>query len=781
MDPSTAAAIAAVAIAVLAFVVAIAQVLQQYFMTGSLLRLCDSVVYGPLPGRGRRVWQSGQFRFRVIYTLPQLRLEKSLWDGDDDDDVHLHEYPYIEEWSDRKFSPRSSIGHRCPSDLPNVPMQVSLRDIVILGLQTGMEVTSPYIDIETGKFSMVGRAGSITCSKHPILGSLLHFAPSGFNAGHGSLVNRDQRQINKLWVLRVKNCVPIAGRAYDMRERAHLDRLDGGWLPAAPQLEGFDPDERRNRRGVQIYTQDDDDDRKTTHPASKRTRSKSRRSKKDQPGKSTSRRRSTSSSISSSSLSSPSSSKSIYTRKSQDVDCLDVDTTHDVLGRALPVDEPPNPVSQPTTDPLTEVDDDISSHHASELDDSLAHGDEGVLFEATGITPESGSKSNGNRQHETDSTQAGDSVNMVYLGSGHASKENIELAIVESPETSRFNATKPNKNPEKRGQRESLPSTSSCEATTTPPVLTRDREKVSNEGHDRRDPGHILDDDTDAEGPNFKRDAQHEEPTQPLLREQGRTYDPPYIEYGQPYDYRGRPIGHAEAHWKWFSQMDIVHGYWATPWQSPYSMKGAFSAILEALSTRLNKRNLQYICPSGEVEEVLEWASGGRSTWPMYAINARGGVIVQEDKTKFKFPGFASKIAAVKLLHDHRWQVERYMELTQNDKKLAELMMLDSWLSICGREPEILDGASDLRRNMPLLIQFIFEQFGTRFEDLDRTTNEARSLLATFDAERLSAAEQIFTIVAMLRTAKVGSCIASGPKTLAIADVLATDTRVWLV
>ncbi|KAL8837408.1 MAG: hypothetical protein Q9176_005714 [Flavoplaca citrina] len=601
MDPSTAAAIAAVAIAVLAFVVAIAQVLQQYFMTGSLLRLCDSVVYGPLPGRGRRVWQSGQFRFRVIYTLPQLRLEKSLWDGDDDDDVHLHEYPYIEEWSDRKFSPRSSIGHRCPSDLPNVPMQVSLRDIVILGLQTGMEVTSPYIDIETGKFSMVGRAGSITCSKHPILGSLLHFAPSGFNAGHGSLVNRDQRQINKLWVLRVKNC---------------------------------------------------------------------------------------------------------------DIDCLDVDTTHDVLGRALPVDEPSNPVSQPTTDPLTEVDDDISSHHASKLDDSLAHGDEGVLFEATGITPESGSKSNGNRQHETDSTQAGDSVNMVYLGSGHASKENIELAIVESPETSRFNATKPNKNPEKRGQRESLPSTSSCEATTTPPVLTRDREKVSNEGHDRRDPGHILDDDTDAEGPNFKRDAQHEEPTQPLLREQGRTYDPPYIEYGQPYDYRGRPIGHAEAHWKWFSQMDIVHGYWATPWQSPYSMKGAFSAILEALSTRLNKRNLQYISPSGEVEEVLEWASGGRSTWPMYAINARGGVIVQEDKTKFKFPGFASKIAAVKLLHDHRWQVERYMELTQNDEKLAELMMLDSWLSICGREPEILDGASDLRRNMPLLIQFIFEQLG---------------------------------------------------------------------
>lgn len=46
------------------------------------------------------------------------------------------------------------------------------------------------------------------------------------------------------------------------------------------------------------------------------------------------------------------------------------------------------------------------------------------------------------------------------------------------------NAKKPDENPEKRGQGESLPSTS--KATTTSLVLTRDEEKVSNERHERK-------------------------------------------------------------------------------------------------------------------------------------------------------------------------------------------------------------------------------------------------------------------------------------------------------
>src|SRR6478736_6381732 len=79
IDASTAATIAALVVAILAMLVAVSQVVQQYFLTGQLIRLCDSVVYGKMPGRGRRVWQLSQLRFRVVYSIPQVSLRTELW------------------------------------------------------------------------------------------------------------------------------------------------------------------------------------------------------------------------------------------------------------------------------------------------------------------------------------------------------------------------------------------------------------------------------------------------------------------------------------------------------------------------------------------------------------------------------------------------------------------------------------------------------------------------------------------------------------------------------
>ncbi|KAK3682818.1 hypothetical protein B0T22DRAFT_295024 [Podospora appendiculata] len=81
LDAATISAIAALVVAGIALVVALAQALQQYFITGQLIRLCDSVVFGPLPGQGHRIWQPTQFRFRVIYSLPQINLQADLWPG----------------------------------------------------------------------------------------------------------------------------------------------------------------------------------------------------------------------------------------------------------------------------------------------------------------------------------------------------------------------------------------------------------------------------------------------------------------------------------------------------------------------------------------------------------------------------------------------------------------------------------------------------------------------------------------------------------------------------
>ncbi|KAI8626647.1 hypothetical protein F5Y19DRAFT_217035 [Xylariaceae sp. FL1651] len=78
-DAATASAVAALVVAIIALFVAAAQAMQQYFITGQLIRLCDSVVFGPIPGQGRRVWQFSRFRFRVIYSIPQISLDTRLW------------------------------------------------------------------------------------------------------------------------------------------------------------------------------------------------------------------------------------------------------------------------------------------------------------------------------------------------------------------------------------------------------------------------------------------------------------------------------------------------------------------------------------------------------------------------------------------------------------------------------------------------------------------------------------------------------------------------------
>src|SRR6266536_4003340 len=79
MDSGTIAAIVALFVAAIALLVAFAQVAQQYIATADLIRKCDSTVYGPLPGKGRRVWKWRQMRFKVFYASPHISLTAELW------------------------------------------------------------------------------------------------------------------------------------------------------------------------------------------------------------------------------------------------------------------------------------------------------------------------------------------------------------------------------------------------------------------------------------------------------------------------------------------------------------------------------------------------------------------------------------------------------------------------------------------------------------------------------------------------------------------------------
>ena len=271
MDAATTAAIAALAVSVLAMTVAFAQAVQQYLVTGQLLRMCDSVVYGKMPGKGRRVWEFAQFRFRIVYSIPQLSLRSSLWlqglsHYSRYDKGHLPVPDLCHSAKDVERDFRHAIaGHaagqlrsrysaspgeaswvsfsrvaqhasgndlfyevvrgdadRCPSDLPVVPMQVSMRDVVTLALMAGMQCTEA--SFQQKSIAMEGSAGTITSSSHPLLGAIIHFSPRNHREAPGLRIGGS---INPLWMARLWDVAVVAGRPFDLRERVYYETYEG--------------------------------------------------------------------------------------------------------------------------------------------------------------------------------------------------------------------------------------------------------------------------------------------------------------------------------------------------------------------------------------------------------------------------------------------------------------------------------------------------------------------------------------------------------------------------
>ncbi|KAL8774466.1 MAG: hypothetical protein Q9209_000839 [Squamulea sp. 1 TL-2023] len=259
MGPDVIAAIAALVVAFVAFLAASAQAIQQYLVSGQLIRLCDSVVYNQMPGQGRRIWQFSQFRFRVVYSIPQVRLLPDLWL-----DVSAHVRPLPPDAATlpnlRAEKPTSTSAalageaswvsfvravqytagrslryimvegdaDRCPSDLPVVPMQLSMRDVVVTALSAGMECTD--ISFQSQSISMQGDAGTITSSRHPVLGALIHYAPNQALECHGIQVSGGT--IHGDWVVRMLDVVTVAGFRFDLVDRKHYEEDEGSWMKA---------------------------------------------------------------------------------------------------------------------------------------------------------------------------------------------------------------------------------------------------------------------------------------------------------------------------------------------------------------------------------------------------------------------------------------------------------------------------------------------------------------------------------------------------------------------
>ena len=857
MDAATAAAVAAVAVAAVALFVALAQVLQQYFVTGSLLRLCDDTVYGTLPGRGRRVWKSSQFRFRVIYTLPQIRLEQYFWPNEYGEERRLYSFPFLSHappppsWAShhprrlwriiellsnlarqilrksryviwipryllrtfrralrysirlsssrrseaqpdrpqktklgffdcieehrgvhmRSFLQRtvgkqgmSSVGYieqdtmqndvrfnpfeptgkhsgeaswasfarvvqwscdsslcfdivemdadRCPSDLSVVPMQVSLRDIVVMGIMAGMTVSRA--DINTGLLWMAGCAGSLTSSRHPILGIILHFNPTNVNTICGWRI-RDGR-INPLWVRRMEGELPIANQSYNWRDRARIEAYDGKWARADSQSLRTYPETYSSSRPKMGTTTYAFTGANLSSPTEHLNAPSLNQLTKVTP-----------------------SSENVVDKRSHGV--------HDGVWSLVLASG--DPVASSTSEPI-----DHQTHviivNSEGQDADSAFPESSYFTRIKGWLANVESLFSRKRLRITDdhiptvpveAVEVADSTTDIvadgYKGDRDLTQPSLPLHIGGVSQI-KSNPSDTEASPHEHESSSSSPTTSLPHLSVVEPSVSQHSIRVDQPEIPRE--GQILDGtcgraSIKAHQPTVSEDIEDEETVQMVdqrivgvaapdfaiidpnrvqsnirgKRQQVLAmteFEEPGISDSEPEEAR-KTLQSQKQHetkrsrrdrsrrrkrspsgdegsftWRWSSQMDVIPGYCATPWSvktNARSRIALISVVLEALA-RIDEKCLYYVSHDHRWEAARSWAEEGRSTWPSYAVNARGGIVVNGNYIGAKLPGFADPIARIELFQDHGFQTDQRPLLGRNwdEIRVTELMMLDS-------------------------------------------------------------------------------------------------------
>lgn len=230
--PTDTAALAALVIAVVALIVATAQLTQALMATAYTIRKCDGIVTGGLTKGGVRRWHWRQFRFTVNYQSIVFALPASIYSALGISPTVRLVTPSPQLWMKamklresrshstqrccisfvqdlvmfncirpEDMSVMDESGDRIPDDLTVAPTRVDAISVMLTCIAMGMQVFrySPT----TGEIALGGGVGSISSSTHPVLGCLLHYSvfsnePSiGFEATrrHG----RALRQENGVW------------------------------------------------------------------------------------------------------------------------------------------------------------------------------------------------------------------------------------------------------------------------------------------------------------------------------------------------------------------------------------------------------------------------------------------------------------------------------------------------------------------------------------------------------------------------------------------------------
>ena len=270
-------ALVALVVAVVALVVAAAQLTQQVMATAYVIRKCDRIVTGGLIKGGTRQWHWRQLRFTVNYQAIVFALPASIYSALSVSPTVQIDRPSPEVWHKankirevRKSSQgcwisfvqdlvmfsclrpqdvclKEESGDRIPDDLTVAPTRVDTITVMLTCIAMGMQVSrySPT----TGEITLAGGVGGVSSSVHPVLGCLLHYSVFSNEPAIGSETARRHgralRQEHGVWAN------TVFGRFMDRSYRPEMMTLEV-LIPrkvAVLQAQGWPENSRIDRIG----------------------------------------------------------------------------------------------------------------------------------------------------------------------------------------------------------------------------------------------------------------------------------------------------------------------------------------------------------------------------------------------------------------------------------------------------------------------------------------------------------------------------------------------------
>ncbi|KAK0625152.1 hypothetical protein B0T17DRAFT_532085 [Bombardia bombarda] len=698
---------------------------------------------------------------------------------------------------------------RCPGDLVCAPMQVSMREVVLMALMAGMDLTSASFAEKS--VSMQGAVGTLTSSNHPVLGPILHFTPRNLKAsvpmalGAGGLGVRGT--VDQRWMARTWNVCSVAKQYYNSTKRRTTRRLDDRWIRDNKGVKGYEihrPDEFRKgaagKKGSNGATKGKGKgkDRETVEPptvvvrqgnAVQVPRSQDGHWTIDLPVEELSRHM----------LDEMAARKAA--RHAARL-ASEAETNAAFIHHPLPPPPPPpmmfpRPARQATVEAVPDEGEQDSQSPAAASGVDMGHlppplprttGRRTTVEDTSDVEIIVVKSSDDQSTHEPPS---GPSVERVKTAKDlQAARTERLLKIQQDRELV-----------EESVKRQAM--SSPYEEAATAVDATRNTRSLplllTNYAHNQPS--------ASTEDAQPKPTTEEEEAaSRERMREQQRLQrDEERVERNRA---RHQAVGLLGVNMFWLSQVDIFAGRWATPWHDPElipidtALDGAVTVVLEALlgfldvGTSLLYTGSRFLT-SFSFEKTAEWmfrGAGGRhhSTYPAYAQNGRGGLIAEGRYTGVRIPAIKGcVIPALELLHSYEWQVDSMRhDREMVEEKNVELIRLDAWLSYVGRTEEISGGPHRLLRQTPALVQLLMEEFELDFQNIDLSAEEgglqdiqglAANVMDFLTDEELTDAEQLYVLVALLRTVKVAQCVRAGSDTTDLRKILERDVQVYLV